>query len=70
MIGGGWGKICFLLDFFKGYLGVILGIWLAGRLEFNVVSIAKLLGAAGAVLAPRARFQEDIPVGKSARMLV
>ena len=50
VIGGGWGKICFLLDFFKGYLGVILGIWLAGRLEFNAVSIAKLLGAAGAVL--------------------
>lgn len=50
VIGGGWGKICFLLDFFKGYLGVILGIWLAGRLEFNAVSVAKLLGAAGAVL--------------------
>ncbi|MCQ2396740.1 MAG: glycerol-3-phosphate 1-O-acyltransferase PlsY [Lentisphaeria bacterium] len=50
ILGGAWGKICFALDFLKGYLGVILGLWLAHKMGYQGDSIAKIWGGAGALL--------------------
>ncbi len=50
ILGGGWGKICFVLDFLKGFLGVFLGAWLATKLEYPSLSLAKLLGGGCAIL--------------------
>ncbi|MGN0867062.1 MAG: glycerol-3-phosphate 1-O-acyltransferase PlsY [Oligosphaeraceae bacterium] len=50
ILGGGWGKICFVMDFLKGYLGVFLGAWLATRLGCPALSLAKLLGGGCAIL--------------------
>lgn len=50
ILGGGWGKVCFVLDFLKGYMGVFLGAWLAGKLGSPALSMAKLLGGGCAIL--------------------
>ncbi len=50
ILGGGWGKICFVLDFLKGYLGVFLGGWIASQLGCSALSLAKLLGGGFAIL--------------------
>lgn len=50
ILGGGWGKFCFAMDFFKGYLGVVLAIWLAARMGYGNPGLAKIIGGTGAVL--------------------
>lgn len=50
ILGGAWGKVCFALDFLKGYLGVILALWLANKMDYQVDSIAKIWGGAGALI--------------------
>lgn len=50
ILGGAWGKICFVLDFLKGYLGVILGLWLAHKMGYQGDAFIKICGGAGALL--------------------
>ena len=50
ILGGGWGKICFLLDFLKGLFGVMLAVSLASHLNYANPGLAKIFGGAGAIL--------------------
>ena len=49
ILGGAWGKICFALDFSKGFLAVVLGAWLASKMGCDAISTARICGGAGAV---------------------
>lgn len=50
ILGSFWGKFCFLMDFLKGYLAVILAIWMAGHLNYGNPGLAKIFGGMGAIL--------------------
>jgi acyl phosphate:glycerol-3-phosphate acyltransferase len=50
VLGGGWGKICFILDCLKGLLGVLLGAWLVAKMGVCSPVFAKMAGGAGAIL--------------------
>lgn len=50
ILGGAWGKICFTLDFLKGYLAVILAVYLARKMGYESEAIARIWGGAGALL--------------------